>query len=563
LKPDLHYRRRPKRSKAAVPPAKPSLTEDTVTEADVVGSGRVIGFWLLPTSSGYVKLKIFDSYPVSVADDRGPKVLTRRTITVKSEIGGSFLPIWPVLNATDTLSKFFSWIENLTPGADGGMWSSDVTKRIQASKSYQQSLINNGLCFVIMDGDTVKWCGSNRKVLAAFIQELAGLKLYNPTNLSLLADKFDPDNPDESEVTKLALMNGSGVVQKVLSVDSIFKSLLKRPDAFSSYINGIRQPVISDFYAGEVAWDSPTDWAGIEDEKIMSAMRPDSLIREYAAAAAKNRKKMMISATVAIKILKGKNLIRNLGWEADDLKKASDQAPEIAKLVMAHTQAAPPPSSQSESILVESSFKELLRNTADNGGYKIGGLRRIGRIWVYDRTVPDRVSNSRFVVTRRPILQLGEDGFPVYKFQFRSRPDRNTTNMTHQGYVKFIEKPKFLARVRNFFREEIDLQVHVGCTCFDFKYRWHWVLAKNNCSHEPTGIGFDAIDRPPRQTNPGGLISMCKHLVVAKDYILLSANEHQKIVKNLQRSAPLKPVEVNNPDSRLVEPGTEVADSND
>ncbi len=557
MKTSLHFRKKPRKKTVVTEGAK------TVISEEVSGSGGVIGFWLLPTSSGYVKLKIQESYPVKTVNDRS---LLVRTVSVKSDAGGSMLPVWPVVNSTDILSKFYNWIENAAPSRDSGLWSTDVTKRTQAAKNYQQQLLSNGFCFAIRDGDTVKWCGKNKKLLGAFMQELSGLKLFNPTNLSILVDRFDSDNPKESEVTKLVLMNDSGVPQKTLTLDSVFKSLFqKREAAFSAYINNIETPVISDFYDGEIVWESPTNWAGIKTEKIIDAMRPESLVREFVKAG--DKKVLMASATVAINILKSKGLLGSIGWDHEEIKKAAVNAPEIAKLISSHIrlpQSLPPPSLQNESTLIESSFKELLRDTVANGRYKIGGLRRIGRIWVYDRSIPDRASNSRFVVTRRPALKLGDDGFPVYMFQFRSRPDRNTTNMAHQGYVKFIEKPKFLARVRNFFRDEIDLQVHVFCTCPDFKYRWHWVLAKNNCSHKPTGIGFDATDQPPNQTNPGGLVSMCKHLVVAKDYILLSANEHQKIVKNLQKSSPLKPAKaVDDPDSREVKPGTEVNDTDE
>lgn len=557
MKTSLHFRKKPRKKTVVTEGVK------TVISEEVSGSGGIIGFWLLPTSSGYVKLKIQESYPVKTINDRS---LLVRTVSVKSDAGGSMLPVWPVVNSTDILSKFYNWIENAAPSRDSGLWSTDVTKRTQAAKNYQQQLLSNGFCFVIRDGDTVKWCGKNKKLLSAFMQELSGLKLFNPTNLSILVDRFDSDNPKESEVTKLVLMNDSGVPQKTLTLDSVFKSLFqKREAAFSAYINNIETPVISDFYDGEIVWESPTNWAGIKTDKIIDAMRPESLVREFVKAG--DKKVLMASATVAINILKSKGLLGSLGWDHEEIKKAAVNAPEIAKLISSHIrlpQSLPPPSLQNESTLIESSFKELLRDTVANGRYKIGGLRRIGRIWVYDRSIPDRASNSRFVVTRRPALKLGDDGFPVYMFQFRSRPDRNTTNMAHQGYVKFIEKPKFLAKVRNFFRDEIDLQVHVFCTCPDFKYRWHWVLAKNNCSHKPTGIGFDATDQPPNQTNPGGLISMCKHLVVAKDYILLSANEHQKIVKNLQKSSPLKPAKaVDDPDSREVKPGTEVNDTDE
>jgi hypothetical protein len=593
LKTNLHLLHK-KRKKGRIVESKPrvsiSIPKTVLAEQEVKGdSGDVIGFWLLPTTSGYVKLKIPKTTSVKTIGEVDGKRFSPldKIIQVPSEIGGSSTPIYPIINATDTLSRFYPMGE-----VPDGLWSKESGIRVQAMKSYQALVVKNGFCFVIKSGDTVKWCGTNRKLLTSFMMELVGGKFFNPTSLSILTDKFDPENPENSEVTKLALLNADGVVAKTLTVDSVFKSLFRKEGAsFSDYINGINNPTIKEFYNGKVQWNSVKDWEGVKDEKIVSAMMADLLIDEFNRA--NDQKALLRSASIAIQILARKNLTRKLGWGTEELKRATQEAPELAKLVGAflpkiqqrsiytppsRSPRAPkagsvdnpdnrevepgaekPPQTES---LVEASFRNLLDDTVANGRYKIGGLRRIGRLWVYDRTIPDRASNSRFVVTRRPVLQLDKDGFPVYKFQFRSRPDRNTTNMSHQGYIKFIEKPKFLARVRDFFKEEIDLQVHVGCNCPDFKYRWHWVLAKANCSHKPTG-GFDAIDKRPDRTNPGGLISMCKHLVVAKDYLLLSANEHYKIVKNLQKASPLKAGSVDNPDSREVEPGAEVEDSND
>jgi hypothetical protein len=551
-------------------------------------------------------------------------------------MGGSSVPVYPVVNATNILSKFYSWIGGTPPDS---LWSSDEPTRVQAMKSYQSLLIKNGFCFVIKNGDTVKWCGTNRKLLTSFMTELSGGKLFNPTNLSVLTDKFDPEDPENSEIKKIALLSSDGSVTKTLTTDSVFKSLFKKQGVgFSEYINSIQSPTIKEFYNGKVQWNSVKDWDGIEDDKLLSAMRADTLISEFTS----NPKAVLRSANVVIQILAKRNLTRNLGWDAEQIKKAVQEAPELAELVSKYLpktqqrpiytpttrtkqnipEGVPKPKysiskgaiiqsdvyrsegnvtitgnpvwsgdqkewvypaitnggrtfgvaerfiskivtpAQTES-LVEASFRDLLNDTVSNGRYKIGGLRRVGRLWIYDRAIPDRVSNSRFVVTRRPVLQLDNDGFPIYRFQFRSRPDRNTTNMSHQGYVKFVERPKFLARVRYFFKEEIDLQVHVHCTCPDFKYRWHWILAKANCSHKPTGLGFDAIDKRPDRTNPNGMISMCKHLVVAKDYLLLSANEHYKIVKNIQKASPLRAGTVNKPDSREVKPGADVKDSDD
>jgi len=558
----LHRRRRGKNSDSAFP----KLTEQGSVQGD---SGGVIGFWLLPTSSGYVKLKIPTASRIRTVGKVDGKRYSplNKVISVNSEVGSASIPVYPVINSINILSKFYSWIDS----APESLWSANEVERTQAMKSYQSLLIKNGFCFVIKNGDTIKWCGTNKKLLAFFIMELSGGKVFNPANLSLLADKFNSEDPGRSEMKKIALLNTDGSITKTLTIDSVFNSLFKKQGVtFSSYINSIKSPVISEFYNGKVRWNSIKDWEGIEDDKLVSVMEADTLMDEFIRAG--DKKSLLRSVNIIIQILSKKNLMRSLNWDAEELKRAVQDAPELAELMgkylqkrqsirrPIYTPRGRPPQTESlkESTLIEASFRDLLNDTASNGRYKIGGLRRVGRIWVYDRTIPDRVSNSRFVVTRRPVMQLDTDGFPIYKFQFRSRPDRNTTSMAHQGYVKFVEKPKFLARIRDFFKEEIDLQVHVHCACPDFKYRWHWVLAGINCSHEPTGLGFDAIDRKPDKTNPNGMISMCKHLVVAKDYLLLSANEHYKIVKNLQKASPLGVGTLGAPNSRKIQPGAAV-----
>jgi len=545
--------------------------EALLQEEGAKESGSVIGYWLLPTQGGYVKLKILESYGVQTNSGGffGKKLGSGKVVQVKTLTGGRYLPVWPVMNSIDVLKKFFGWVSKISQEIDSKLWSSDSEEREESAAQIQAEMIKRGFCFVIRDSETVHWCGTNQELLKLFLMEISGMRTFNPPSLSILYSKYDPQDQGESEVVKLSLLSPSGNKVKSMTVDSAFRSLFKNKKTFAQYINSVKSPIIGNFYRGEVRWDSAKDWKGIDPDRIRSAIDLSDIADEYRRSS--NKKLLLETIKIFLAYAKQNNVKQE--WDPEEVKRVVEELPELGSVLVpvpdkgglkkqrpiySPTARIPKPPTVSEST-----FKELLDDTLMNGGYKVGGLRRIGRLWVYDRSIPGRVDNSRFVVTRRPSLQLDRDGYPIYRFQFRSRPDRNTTNMSHAGYIKFIDgrSTGFISRIKGYFKDEIDLQVHVHCACPDFKYRWHWVLAKNGCSHKPTGVGFDAIDSPPRITNPNGLISMCKHLVVAKDYLLMSASEHYKVVRDLQKSSSLKRGSLNDPDTRGVKPDSEVSDN--
>ena len=87
--------------------------------------------------------------------------------------------------------------------------------------------------------------------------------------------------------------------------------------------------------------------------------------------------------------------------------------------------------------------------------------------------------------------------------------------MRQKGHIKFIPHMR-PGRPKN----PLDRDVHVFCTCDDFKYRWHYALAQQDAADEPTGIGGEAYNEPPNTTNPDKKIALCKHLCAMHDYMI-------------------------------------------
>ena len=175
-----------------------------------------------------------------------------------------------------------------------------------------------------------------------------------------------------------------------------------------------------------------------------------------------------------------------------------------------------------EAVLSEMSFRTLYNSTAANGLYQQGGMRKVVGLngagqsvthWVFDSTVPGRIANSRFVVTKPPTTTIGPDGLPMIKFNFKSRPDRSTTSLRALGFVKFLKAGRGRPKT------EIDREVHTYCSCPDFKYRWHKALADAGAAHTPSGIGGEATNVDPVHTNPEKKIAICKHLCAMHDYL--------------------------------------------
>lgn len=520
-------------------PAKTALAKAKAVPTPIVEKqtgGSIIGFWMLPSQNGYVKLKIVDSY--AVKSEAGKKIS-------KTNNNGHWLPVWGLVSASDDLKSYFPWVDTAIRNSVG-LFSKDDMERTKAARHLQAIFISHGFSFAIKQQDTIWWCGSSRKQLTLFLQELVGQLSFNPKGLSI--GSYDVDS-EENEFTTLRLLKPNGSPDVALTMKAVMAAIFKKKGeeddkgekGFAETINGISNPTAIDIF--RVGWKDPSEWRGLSPESLASAFEADGIIALHSRLDDNDKKRLESALNIAFQTARKLNVSPDdWGWSADQLKRLKGVSkPRVIE------------------SLTEATFRELLNATASNGDYRIGGLRRIGRIWVYDRSIPDRVSNSRFVVIRRPILQLDRDGYPIYRFRFRSRPDRNTTDMSHGGYIKFVDKPNFMSRLTGFFKDQIDLNVHVGCECPDFKYRWHWVLAQNNASHTPTGAGFDAQNRRPMVTNPNSLVCMCKHLVVAKDYLLLSAREHNRAVRELQKQRPLSKAEKpNEPETQKVDPEAEV-----
>jgi len=204
---------------------------------------------------------------------------------------------------------------------------------------------------------------------------------------------------------------------------------------------------------------------------------------------------------------------------------------------------------QLDKLLMEVTFRKLMDLTQRNGNYKIGGLVKIGNSWVTDPRVKGRVQNSMFVVTKPPTWKQDTDGLTRIDYNFKSRPDRSTTGMRQKGYIKFIP-PGFLKRmiqkikglIKKQPKEGPDSDVHCFCTCPDFKYRWHKVLADKGASHTPTGQGGEATNQPPNITNPTRSLSLCKHLAAMAGYLATTQRDVTDYVSNKQKNTvPVAP----------------------
>lgn len=205
---------------------------------------------------------------------------------------------------------------------------------------------------------------------------------------------------------------------------------------------------------------------------------------------------------------------------------------------------------QLDKLLMEVTFRKLMDLTQRNGNYKIGGLVKIGNSWVTDPRVKGRIQNSMFVVTKPPTWKQDTDGLTRIDYNFKSRPDRSTTGLRQKGYIKFIP-PGFLKRmiqkIKGLVKKQQpkdgwDSDVHCFCTCPDFKYRWHKVLADKGASHTPTGQGGEATNQQPNITNPTRSLSLCKHLAAMAGYLATTQRDVTDYVSNKQKNTvPVAP----------------------
>lgn len=205
--------------------------------------------------------------------------------------------------------------------------------------------------------------------------------------------------------------------------------------------------------------------------------------------------------------------------------------------------------------LEEATLRQLLDLTQANGFYAQGGLRRVGGRWVIDPAVRGRTDNSRFVVVSTPRWELGPDGLPILTYRCRSRPDRNTSGLVQTGFIKIISREGFFRRLGRrvlggLLGGRLDPQVQTFCSCQDWRYRFHWVMAQMGAAPTPTGRG----NAPPDITNPSHRPSLCKHLTAMAAATNFSDSRLQSLLQG-------RAVEPEGPDqSPTVPPETRFAD---
>lgn len=95
-----------------------------------------------------------------------------------------------------------------------------------------------------------------------------------------------------------------------------------------------------------------------------------------------------------------------------------------------------------------------------------------------------------------------------YIFNFKSSP--STTGLRHKGYIKFF-KPK------NKNTPLQHMECLVDCSCPDMRYRWAWALKQRGSGAVGPNSLNQAWNKAPRKTNPTSKISLCKHLLAAKN----------------------------------------------
>lgn len=504
---------------------------------------------MIPNGTEYLKLSIHPSYKIerdnilpklSDFGNRGVKAKVKAffgdaDFNVSIALDGSLLPVWPIAGNLGVLGKHFP---NLVPLAKSlpDLYKPDEANFKDSVIRFQNELFSMGFGFAIQVGATLCF-GGTKTILEAFHASFHSENTFTPA----------PNAIDLDIIEKVVIYDENGTKGKVfpsleeaLGVsddedkpddspeDAVLLNRLmsgrKRGD-FAGFINSLyekKELMVTDFCnippgvfnaKGMTFWSNEQDWDGINPKAIFAAFQEKGFkerLAELPPVLRKLKPSIAEAVKIARKIFNRQGI--NLGW-------------------------AP---------LTEASFKSLLRDTKANGTYKIGGMRLLGGRWVYDTAIPGRTENSRFVFTRKPTLTIDSDGLPMYRYSFMSRWNRNTTGMRHYGIVKFLKRRRgYIQKAKRLlFDDQMDMDVHVKCSCPDFKYRWHKALADAGAAPVPSGIGGEATNSDPIKTNPQKLRSLCKHLVCMGSYLNASAWEHDVLVRELsdETNSGLDPV---------------------
>lgn len=539
------------------------LQESSHGPRQLTEAGSTIGFWVIPQKSGtYLKLKILREYKSEFNLDTN--------WTVSGFRPNSPWPIQPLIQNRKLLLTYFQWIKHILPEDMRGqsMYRPDTDDYEAAAESLVESLFyHKWKYFVIKDG--VAFFGSNRRkdpTLNLVLAEVLDGKEQKPTSVKV----------DGSGITKLHVINARGKVMDTYNPTQLQVLAKAKP-----------VPVPEDDDEEE---KSPAEITA-EVRQLLDASKDDEALAFFITHVRDQDDLMSFRSEFLSRIL-SPNLVRK------QLMKAFRKTPgdyehklsRIRGILLSFIAAckkngdphAPTVDDYDDAIglreskeLLERSYYSLWNMTRSNGGYRRGGMRRVRGRWVYDPSVPGRSTNgARYVTTAPPRPMVDQDGRIVLRFQYQSRPNRNTTGMSQIGYIKFRDHEAFLKTAsRNIGLAIAKRDVLVACTCPDFRYRWHWVLAQDGSAPDPMGVG----NAPPDKTNPQRKLSMCKHLSAVSVFLLNRPSAAydkaiRQVIKSVQKS-PTKPASdkkdgnkepeaeddsKNGVDSPVVRPGAEL-----
>lgn len=92
---------------------------------------------------------------------------------------------------------------------------------------------------------------------------------------------------------------------------------------------------------------------------------------------------------------------------------------------------------------------------------------------------------------------------------FAAKTKSNKEQLPNGNIIQLTHSPKYLTMFTIIpDRKKNKIFVKADCSCFDFRYRWDWVLSQKDASDR-----LQAIDQAPNITNPTHHLSLCKHLV--------------------------------------------------
>lgn len=464
----------------------------TVTKVLSEASSDNIGYWMIPVrEDAYAKLIIHGSYQVGAVrhpTTSGEMIHAGWAIIANRRLLERFAG--PIVRAVDQN------IDVLTSNVGSTDWREAMTmveeKALSAGWAYYVSIGHVGYFRV----------SKMTSVIALFGKEYYGGELQRPESVK----------PQKDKTFNINLGKGWRPASA-----GMFKKFVRYHEEATYTSLG---EIIND-------WKNDSlDWANANHRSILNLCSPESVNPQYRTL--------------------GEDLIRFLYTFLTAMKMAkkkipfdvNDYSPEVKDGLV---------SMSGKKKMVESSltermtFAQLLGNTKTHGKYVVGGLRKVDGKWINDPAVPGRVDNARFVIAAPPLTQVNKDGSVTYRWKFRSRIDRSTTDKTHLGYLRMMPKKKgFMAFLKKLVKGDgpWEGECEVWCSCPDFRFRMGYANWRAEASHKPTGQNGDSTLEPPVKTNPKMIPMLCKHLAMAGSVFLQNPPKKlRRDVEEIQRMA--------------------------